>query len=1626
MSHNSFIVNGVQCSAQDEGGELMIDLRPAGFLENSIPQELLDHPKIKKILLFHKSVPKILESSVEKLGRSLSIEVFDECSDDNPSRKYQFSKYLWKTCQIESNQHGIIRLDIRCDALSRELVFSSNMKEVRQLTQRNYRSTVLHRLNHVITDDLEELVVASGEPGENITVNVGKNTDYSKKIERFPEISLQGITVETCNNEVTELQDSSEGSHVSLEGTTNLKKFLLFASGKKTLPIGMDRLQNLHDLAVYDNPIRDEFQSLYIASKLQRLILFNCGLKNFPSAISQLKDLDVLELYFNDFHDQALSLCKFTELKALVIFNCNLNKYPVDIEDFIALEYLDLCNNDNLGENPFSISELKNLKILKMRSCSLKKAPDGLENCTSLEELDLSSNSSLGENPFSISQLKNLKNLDIYDCGMKKAPDGLENCTSLEKLDLSSNSSLGENPFSISELKNLKILKMRMCSLKKAPDGLENCTSLEELDLSSNRSLGENPFSISQLKNLKNLNIYDCGLKKAPDGLENCTSLEELHLSSNSSLGENPFSISQLKNLKNLGISDCGMKKAPDGLENCTSLEELDLSFNGSLGENPFSIPQLKNLKNLKMGACSLKKAPDGLENCTSLEELDFNFNGSLGENPFSIPQLKNLKNLKMRACSLKKAPDGLESCTSLEELHLTSNSSLGENPFSIPQLKNLKNLKMGACSLKKAPDGLENCTSLEELDLSFNGSLGENPFSIPQLKNLKNLKMRACSLKKAPDGLENCTSLEGLYLTSNSSLGENPFSIPQLKNLKNLKMRACSLKKAPDGLENCTSLEELDLSSNRSLGENPFSISQLKNLKNLNIYDCGLKKAPDGLENCTSLEELHLSSNSSLGENPFSIPQLKNLKNLNIDDCGLKKAPDGLENCTSLEKLNLSGNKSLVDKNLLIPMSEKLRELSVKNCDLNFVPNVVFDLPNLKYLDMSSNKLEELPERFTNLIEKNVIFNVNYNKLGNPPQVICNNGNAILNYFESIAKYGQAHSRRLRMLVLGNTNAGKTSLVNGLLMQEKGLMSEEERTEGIEIRKWYPDPQNKDLELEIWDFGGHMEYQSVSHYFLEEYSLFLLVVDVSEYQTSDESYHKNAGKWIDELKSIVLQPVVMVAATKSDLVSSVVVYDRCQHMLRKIADQEKRDMKSIDSDLTQLVKNDNLNTGKKEKLNLMMEKRPVLPKSLISTSRDDHEVEIPADENTFIVATSGCYSSNLIQLTNVVVHTGTDTELFPHLRTSLPLLWVEIEGLLPTLREEMERRVGPNYLTFDKLEYWFCQHLQMFNQILNRKENLKTVIAYLVKLGKVLRFERVKQLKNFIFPDPQWLIMLVKEVVHHDLKSHLKFKEDFKAVNMDVVKFKNEKQDLIDNGVLSESMLRCIWFHAVPKKADFEKLIPLLYHFDVGYKMTVKEAGLKGKEIGKNFILIPALMPEAVPADIDDVWPATAPENVFETKSTYKFCSTFPVGLFERQMVRCHHGADYILHWKEGFFGVTNCGDLEEVKIFVTKGKDTIDFTSRIRSINQINTLWKVVLHFHQIFANMVQELWPELRYTIYNKCPECNEFEHEMDFEMLLEAPHIYSRNVFCKRTSRRHHVKVKNKLVFPPQGKFLDQWH
>ena len=124
---------------------------------------------------------------------------------------------------------------------------------------------------------------------------------------------------------------------------------------------------------------------------------------------------------------------------------------------------------------------------------------------------------------------------------------------------------------------------------------------------------------------------------------------------------------------------------------------------------------------------------------------------------------------------------------------------------------------------------------------------------------------------------------------------------------------------------------------------------------------------------------------------------------------------------------------------------------------------------------------------------------------------------------------------------------------------------------------------------------------------------------------------------------------------------------------------------------------------------------------------------------------------------------------------------------------------------------------------------------------------------------------------------------------------------------------------------SDVQALSSLLQHFDIGYKLTENEAKIENQDYKNECILIPSIMPGQPPEDMKTEWPEKCPDNELEIKCHYVFHSNVAIGLFALLMSRCHsNGADYQLHWKNGFFGVRN-----RVKFLVKrqKAKSAIEY---------------------------------------------------------------------------------------------------
>ena len=100
--------------------------------------------------------------------------------------------------------------------------------------------------------------------------------------------------------------------------------------------------------------------------------------------------------------------------------------------------------------------------------------------------------------------------------------------------------------------------------------------------------------------------------------------------------------------------------------------------------------------------------------------------------------------------------------------------------------------------------------------------------------------------------------------------------------------------------------------------------------------------------------------------------------------------------------------------------------------------------------------------------------------------------------------KSGTETNVDLRVLVLGLSEAGKTSLINGLIDPDTvALTRVGDRTVGIEKRTWIMErsEHKQPVNLLTYDFAGQEEYYITHHLFLGNRALYIIAFDLSNYE---------------------------------------------------------------------------------------------------------------------------------------------------------------------------------------------------------------------------------------------------------------------------------------------------------------------------------------------------------------------------------------------------------------------------------------------------------------------------------------------------------------------------------------------
>ncbi len=303
-----------------------------------------------------------------------------------------------------------------------------------------------------------------------------------------------------------------------------------------------------------------------------------------------------------------------------------------------------------------------------------------------------------------------------------------------------------------------------------------------------------------------------------------------------------------------------------------------------------------------------------------------------------------------------------------------------------------------------------------------------------------------------------------------------------------------------------CSSTEVSDLSPLAGLSQlqtlfcystQVSDLSPLAGLSQLQILECSATRVSDlsPLAGLYQLQALYCSITRVSDLSPLSA-----LSQLQMLDCSITQVSD------------------------LSPLAG-LSQLQMLDCSRTQVSDLypLAALSQLRMLDCSDTQVSDLSPLLP-LIKKGVPVKWAKYEIGgilvedcsltNPPREIVEQGNeAILNYFAEKERSGTEKSLEAKVVLIGEGQAGKTSLLTRLLRPGTALPNKKDRTKGldIEIEKYvYEIPGGEQMRLNVFDFGGQDHYKPLHHFFYSKNTLYVMVSLNGDAATNDFDY------WLD------------------------------------------------------------------------------------------------------------------------------------------------------------------------------------------------------------------------------------------------------------------------------------------------------------------------------------------------------------------------------------------------------------------------------------------------------------------------------------------------------------------------------
>ena len=367
--------------------------------------------------------------------------------------------------------------------------------------------------------------------------------------------------------------------------------------------------------------------------------------------------------------------------------------------------------------------------------------------------------------------------------------------------------------------------------------------------------------------------------------------------------------------------------------------------------------------------------------------------------------------------------------------------------------------------------------------------------------------------------------------------LGELPASVSLLTSLSLLWAHENALFSLPEALPQ--SLVELYAHRNK-LETLPASIGALDRLNALWIHQNSLTSLPDTIGSLRSLRDL-VAYQNKLTQLPATIGRLHALRSLALQQNELSSLPDSIGTLRSLEHLDVSNNRLVCLPTAMCSL-DSLTSLHVWNNKLALLPERFGDLRWLSHFKANGNDLASLPVSFGALSE-HLDYAVSDNPLQQPPFSIAQQGVlAVKTYFEQLRRHETVVSRWAKLVLVGDGEVGKTSLLRLLQWRRAAPTDASERTVQLDLTVLGVGESDPSEDLgqgaaaalfSCWDLSGQPEYAPAQQPFLTAGPLFMLAVPA--HRANDDNYAAVLGRWLDVLQVGAPGALVQLLITQAD-----------------------------------------------------------------------------------------------------------------------------------------------------------------------------------------------------------------------------------------------------------------------------------------------------------------------------------------------------------------------------------------------------------------------------------------------------------------------------------------------------------